>query len=271
MMNRATARREPAPGFANHPDYRVDFEPCAKRVRAVFGGETIACSTRVMLMRETRYMPVYYFPRVDVRMDLLTRTDHSSFCPFKGDASYWTIDAGSQTAENAAWSYEAPYQETAPIKDTMAFYWDRVDAWYEEDEEVFVHARDPHVRIDILDSSRPVRVTLGGETVAETTRARFLFETGLPTRYYIPAADVRMNLLTPSETRTRCPYKGAAVYWSAALGGAAFEDVAWSYPAPLQESARIKNYLCFFDERVDEITVDGAPVEKPKTAWSRGA
>ena len=269
-MGEVTALRQPAPGFAKHPDYRVGFETCAKRVRAVFGGETIACSTRAMLMRETRHIPVYYFPRDDVRTNLMTRTDNTSFCPFKGDASYWTIGAGGRTAENAVWSYEAPFQETAQIKDYMAVYWDRVDAWYEEDEEVFVHARDPHVRIDILDSSRPVRVVLGGETVAETTRARFLFETGLPTRYYIPAGDARMDLLTPTETRTRCPYKGEAAYWSAEIAGAAFEDVVWSYPAPVHESARIKDYLSFFNERVDEITVDGVPVAKPETKWSKG-
>ncbi len=116
-----------------------------------------------------------------------------------------------------------------------------------------------------------MRVVLGGETVAETTRARFLFETGLPTRYYMPADDVRMDLLSPAATKTRCPYKGAAVYWSATLGGALFEDVVWSYPAPIHESARIKDYLCFFNERVDEITVDGAPLEKPVTKWSEGS
>ena len=269
-MSNMTALRQPAPGFAEHPDYRVDFAPCAKRVRVMLGGETIACSTRVMLMRETRHIPVYYFPRDDVRTEAMTRTDHSSFCPFKGDASYWSIEAGGKTAENAVWSYQNPFAETAQIKDAMAFYWDRVDAWYEEDGEVFVHARDPLVRIDILDSRRPVRVVLGGETVAETERARFLFETGQPTRYYIPADDARMERLTRTETRTRCPYKGEAVYWSAEAGGETFEDVVWSYPAPVHESARIEGYLCFFNERVDEITVDGAPVAKPATKWSKG-
>ncbi len=270
-MSNVTALRQPAPGFAEHPDYRVDFAPCAKRVRVVFGGETIADSTRVMLMRETRHIPVYYFPRADVRFEAMTRTDQASFCPFKGDASYWSIEAGGRTAENAVWSYENPFAETTQIKETMAFYWDRVDAWYEEDEEVFVHARDPHVRIDILESHRPLRVVLGGETLAETTRARFLFETGLPTRYYIPADDARTDLLTPTETRTRCPYKGEAIYWSAEVGGGVFDDVVWSYPAPLNENARIKDYLCFFNERVDEISVDGAPVDMPETKWSKGS
>jgi uncharacterized protein (DUF427 family) len=194
-----------APGFAKHPHYSIDFIPCAKRVRVMFGGETIADSTAVMMLKETRHLPVYYFPRGDVRTDLLRPTEHSTFCPFKGDAVYWSVTAGGKTAENAVWSYEAPYDEVPEIKDYMAFYWDRMDAWFEEDEEVFVHARDPNVRVDVLLSHRPVRVVVGGETVAETTNARFLFETGLPVRYYIPKEDVRMDLLEDSGTSTRCP------------------------------------------------------------------
>ncbi len=263
-MSQASALRRPAPGFAEHPGYRVDFAPCAKRVRVMLGGETIACSTRVMLMRETRHIPVYYFPRDDVRTEAMTRTDHSSFCPFKGDASYWSIEAGGKTAENAVWSYQNPFAETAQIKDAMAFYWDRVDAWFEEDEEVFVHARDPFTRLDVLDSHRPLRVVVGGKTVAQTTRARFLFETGLPPRHYIPEDDVRMDLLVPSETRTACPYKGTASYYSLRLHGKTHEDLAWTYREPLPETARLKGYLCFFSEKVDAILLDSEALPKRK-------
>lgn len=255
-------------GFARHPDYRVEFQPCDKRLRVVFAGETIADTTDVQLLYETRHIPVYYFPRADVAQKFLRRTDHQTFCPFKGEAAYWTVDVGGRRAENAVWTYEEPFDEVAEIKDYVAFYWDRMDAWYEEDEEIFVHARDPRVRIDILDSSRPVRVMLGGQTVAESTRARFLFETGLPTRYYIPAEDVAMALLTPSETRSACPYKGTAQYWSARTGDSVHEDVVWSYADPVPESARIKDYLCFFNERVDATFVSGQEVAKIKTKWS---
>ncbi len=120
---------------------------------------------------------------------LLAPTAHQTFCPYKGDASYWTVTVGDKTAENAVWSYRDPFDEVVAIKDYVAFYWNKMDAWYEEDDEIFVHPRDPYKRIDVVNSSRPVRVVLGGETVADTKRARFLFETRLPTRYYIPIDD----------------------------------------------------------------------------------
>lgn len=255
-------------GYAVHTGYAITFEPCAKRLRVMFNGETIADSTNVHLMHETKHIPVYYFPRADVRADLLTATDLSTHCPFKGAASYWTVTVGDKIAENASWSYTAPYDEVADIKDTMAFYWDRMDHWYEEDEEVFVHARDPYKRIDIVPSSRPVRVVLGGKTVAASTQALFLFETGLPTRYYIPAGDVTSDLLEATNLATDCPYKGRACYWSATVGGKTFENIVWGYPNPVPESAAIKNHLCFFNEKVDAILVDGAEVLCPQTPWS---
>ena len=151
----------------------------------------------------------------------------------------------------------------------MAFYWGKMDAWLEEDEEIFGHATDPYHRVDVRTSSRPVRVLLAGEAIAETNRARFLFETNHPTRYYIPKEDVRMDLLEPSENQSVCPYKGDAVYWSARLGGELHEDVVWSYPDPRAECPQIKGLVCFFNERVDDIFVDGEPVPKVETSWSR--
>ena len=256
-------------GFKTNPDYRITFEASPRRVRVNFAGETVADSTNAHLLFETRHLPVYYFPRADVRMDLLTATDHHSFCPYKGQASYWTLRAGGRVAENAVWGYPVPYEEVAAIKDYVAFYWDRVDHWYEEDEEIFVHPRDPYKRVDVVQSSRPVQVVLGGEVVAETRRARFLFETRLPTRYYIPPEDMRMDLLVPSAKKTRCPYKGEAHYWSAKLGDRIFEDIVWSYPEPIAECPKIQGYLCFFNEQVDEIRVDGKTVPRPVTPWSK--
>ncbi len=249
--------------FDRHPGCRVDFEACAKRVRTVFNGETLADSTQVRLLRETGHVPVYYFPRADLRPDLLAASDHRTFCPFKGEASYWHVTAGGRRAENAVWSYEAPFEEVAGIKDYMAVYWNPMDAWYEEDEEVFVHARDPHVRIDVLASRRPLEVVLGGETVARTTAALLLFETGLPVRYYIPREDVRMDLLKPSDRRTACPYKGTAGYYAAEAGGKVHEDIAWVYPEPLPEVGRIKDLLCFYGEKVDAMIFGGQELPRP--------
>src|SRR3954471_16373471 len=205
-------------GFKNNPDYRILFELSPRRVRVAFNGATIAHSTKAHLLFETRHLPVYYFPWEDVRMELLAPTAHQTFCPYKGKASYWTVRVGDQTSENAVWGYPDPYDEVAALSDFVAFYWDRVDHWYEEDEEIFVHARDPYKRVDAIFSSRHVQVILGGEIVADTRRAHFLFETRLPTRYYIPPEDVRMDLLVPSHKTSACPYKGKARYYTAKIG-----------------------------------------------------
>lgn len=244
------------------------METSPRRVRVEFGGEVIADSLRTLLVRETKHVPVYYFPKPDVRMDLLSATGHATHCPFKGDASYWTIGAGGRTSENAVWGYEDPFVECARLEDHVAFYWNKVDRWYEEDDEIFVHARDPYKRVDVVRSSRPVKVILGGETVAESVNARFLFETGLPTRYYLPPGDVRRELLTPSDAASSCPYKGNAVYWTAAAGGRVFENIVWSYPEPIPEMPGIKGLMCFFNEKVDDILIDGVSIEKVETPWS---
>ena len=257
-----------APGFRDNPDYRIMFEPSPRRVRVVFDGTSIADSSAAHLLFETRHLPIYYFPRADVRFDLLRRTEHHTYCPYKGTASYWTIVAGERQSENAVWGYPEPFAEVAAIKDYVAFYWNRVDHWYEEDDEIFVHARDPYKRVDVVNSSRPLKVVVGGETVADTNRARFLYETRLPTRYYIPPEDVRMDLLLSSDKVTACPYKGTARYWSVKVGERVFPDIVWSYPDPIPECPKIKDYLCFFNEHVD-IVLDGAPVPRPVTPWSK--
>src|SRR5690606_39262907 len=121
-------------------------------------------------------------------------------CPYKGDASYWSIAAGDRMIENAVWSYEHPLPAAELVGKYLAFYWDKIDHWFEEDEEIFGHPRDPHHRIDVRSSSREVGVRFGGDTIAETRRGQFLFETGLPPRYYIPPEDVRIDLLVPTHT-----------------------------------------------------------------------
>ncbi len=254
----------PAPGYRDKPEHFVEFEPVAKRIRVTFGGENIVDTTDALILFERGHVPIYYVPRKDAAMALLAKTDHSTHCAFKGDASYYTVSAGGRTAENAVWSYELPFDEAAGIRDHLAFYWGRMDHWFEEDEEVFVHARSPRMRVDILDSSRSVRVVLA---VAETTRARFLFETGLPTRYYIPRADVSAELL-PSDTHTQCPYKGTASYHSARVGDTVHEDIVWYYPDPVHERAGIRDYLCFYNEKVDAVFVDSIEQERPVTKWS---
>ena len=250
-------------------EHRIVVEESPRRVRCTFNGETVAASTNMKLMHETRHLPVYYFPLEDVRQDLLERTDHSTHCPHKGDASYWSVRVGDKLAENAMWSYEDPINKVANIKGLVAFYWNKLDHWHEEDEEIFVHARDPYKRIDTVLSARHVQVELGGEKIADTTRAHCLFETGLPTRYYIPREDVRTDLLQPSDLLTACPYKGVAHYYSANIGGTPFDNIVWTYPEPVADCPKIKDLLCFYNENVGQIIVDGQAEEKPATKWSK--
>ncbi|MGZ4201880.1 MAG: DUF427 domain-containing protein [Thermoleophilaceae bacterium] len=252
------------------PEYRglIYFEDSPRRMRAVLGGETVVDSSRAKLLHEHGHLPVYYFPEEDVRMDLLEPSDHSTTCPWKGEASYWSVRVGDRVAENAVWSYLDPLEDAPPLEGYYAFYWNEMDEWYEEDEPAIVHARDPYHRVDILESSRHVKVSLGGETLAETTRALALFETGLPTRWYFPAEDVRSDLLEPSDRRTGCAYKGYASYWSVRVGDELEEDVVWTYRDPTRDAARIKDRLAFFNERV-ELEVDGELQERPETQWSR--
>jgi uncharacterized protein (DUF427 family) len=257
-----------SPSFCDGLRFR--WEDSRRRVRVVFAGVTIADSIRVMLLHEFGRLPVFYFPLEDVRMDLLEATKHSTHSPLKGDASYWTVRSGDRVAENAAWSYPNPLPEGPQIKGYIAFYWDKMDAWYEEDEQVFAHARDPYKRVDVLPSSRHVRVVLGGLTIADTSHPRLLLETGIPTRYYIPEQDIRMDLLEPTESSSHCPYKGQASYWSAHIGNRVFKDIVWSYRDPLPDCSKIEKLLCFYNERVDAIYVDGERIAVPITPWSKG-
>lgn len=256
-----------SPSFDQELRYR--WEDSRRHVHMVFANVTIADSKRVMLMHEYGHLPVFYFPVEDVRMDVLEATNHHTSSPLKGEASYWSIRVGDRVAENAAWSYRNPPPDGPQIQNYMAFYWNSMDAWYEEDERVFAHARDPYKRVDILPSSRHVQVILGGVTIVDTWHPRILIETGLPIRYYIPEEDVRMDLLEATETTTRCPYKGQASYWSARVGDKVFDDIVWSYQDPLPACLPIEKLLSFFNERVDAIYVDDELLPRPKTIWSR--
>ncbi|MGH3318860.1 MAG: DUF427 domain-containing protein [Streptosporangiaceae bacterium] len=233
------------------PAHLLYFEPSPKRVRVELGGETIADSEGMRLLHESRLTPVYYFPESDVRRDLLVPTDHATRCPVKGQASYWSVVVGGRRAENAAWGYPEPLPSAPWLAGYVAFDWGAMDAWYEEDEQVFVHPRDPYTRIDVLRGSRKVRVRVDGTVVAETSRPSLLFETGLPARYYLPSEDVRTDLLESSDTVTRCPYKGAASYWSVRSGDGLVRDAVWSYPEPFHDAEPVAGMFCFYDERVD--------------------
>lgn len=244
----------------------VWIEPSPRRVRVMFGGETIADSTNVLLVWEPRRLATYWFPVADVKTEFLHAAAERNGDGGAGIAR-WDVRVGDRRADNAAWGYPEPDADRAPLKDHVAFFWNQMDAWFEEDDEVFVHPRDPYHRVDVVQSSRHVVVEVDGTVVADTTRPRLLFETGLPTRYYIPKLDVRMDLLERTDSSTQCPYKGTAIYWSVRAGGTVHDDLVWSYPAPIPESQRIENLLSFYNEKVDLI-VDGERLPRPTTRWS---
>ncbi len=251
------------------PGHWVHVSDSPRHVRVFFGGDAVADSKRVKLLREAEVLPAYYFPREDVRTDLLVPSHYKTECPVKGEASYWSIRVGGKVAGDAAWSYLAPLPDAAALKDHFAFDWPKVDKWMEEDEEIFKHARDPFKRVDGLPSRRHVRVVVDGVTVADSRRPHLLFETNHPVRYYLPQDDVRMDLLVTSATQSRCPYKGLASYWSVKLGERTFEDLVWGYMEPIPECPKIKGLFCFWHERGADIYVDGELVPAPKTKWAQ--
>jgi uncharacterized protein (DUF427 family) len=238
---------------ASAEDVRV--ERAAKRVRSYLGGEPVADTTRPLLVWEVPYYPTYYFPAADVRSELLEADGGVEQSPILGTAKTFTVSAGGKHAPAAARRYEdSPVEQ---LRDMVRFEWSAMDAWFEEDEEVFTHARDPHTRIEILASSREVRVEIDGVTVAHSHSPRLLFETGLPVRWYLPKPHVRLDLLARSETVTHCPYKGQAQTWSVRIGERLYKDVAWSYPTPLPESEKIAGMVAFYEQKVD-LLIDGA-------------
>jgi uncharacterized protein (DUF427 family) len=235
------------------PAHKLLMHQFPRRVRARFGGQTVVDTERAVLLHETGLPPQVYVPAEDIRAGLIQPTGHHTYCPFKGTASYWTVAVGGQQAENAIWSYPDPNQEAAWLKGYAGFYWNAMDEWYDEDERVEGHLRDPYHRVDVRRSARRVRVLLGDTVLADTTRPLLLSETGLPNRFYIPAEDVRHDLLEPTGTHTHCPYKGTASYWSVRAGDGKLTDAVWSYPRAEGDSAAVSGYLSFLH---DDLTVE---------------
>ncbi|MGI8876124.1 MAG: DUF427 domain-containing protein [Egibacteraceae bacterium] len=255
--NRPLSSRGPATVnyHVDGPAHRLFFDPFPRRIRAFLGGELVLDSLRAMLLHESNLMGALYVPREDV-LAALTPTEHTTHCPFKGDASYLDVAAGGQTGENAVWGYLQPQPEASWLEGYVAFYWGRMDAWFDEDEETAGHPRDPYARIDVRRTSRPVELRLRGEVVAETRRALLLSEGHLPNRFYMPRDDVPAELLEVSATHTYCPYKGVASY----LAVAGVADGAYYYPAPYDGVTLLRDHLAFHGDGL-EVRVDGEPVE----------
>ncbi|MGW2519672.1 DUF427 domain-containing protein [Streptomyces sp. NPDC001617] len=244
------------------------WEPSARWVRGRKGDVTVVDSRRPVLVWEPDLpVPQYAFPRADVREDLLRPAKNPPVGRHTGSRVFYDLEVDGELLENAAWTFPA-----ADLAEHIAFEWFRrsgrgLDHWYEEEEEIFIHPRDPHKRVDAIPSSRHVQVRVDGTLVADTRRPVLLFETGLPTRYYVPREDVRLDLLVPTDHHTGCPYKGTATYWSWRGEADVPPNVVWSYPEPLPAVGAVKGLLAFYNEAVD-ITVDGEPQERPVTPFS---
>jgi uncharacterized protein (DUF427 family) len=242
----------------------VRVEPGSKRVRAYLQGQLVADTLRPLLVWELPYYPTYYVPLDDVRAELIPTSEiHHS--PSRGDGLIHDVTVGEATAKGAAQTFpESPIVE---LRRSVRLDWPAMDEWFEEDEPIYVHPRDPYKRVDVLASSRHVVVEVGGQIVADSRQPRILFETGLPPRHYVPLTDVRMDLLRPSSTQTQCPYKGTATYWSLVVDGSEYEDVVWIYRSPLAESQKIAGLACFYNEKVD-IILDDVRQDRPQTHFS---
>ncbi|MQY24563.1 hypothetical protein NRB56_01110 [Nocardia sp. RB56] len=221
-------------------------------------------TVRPLLVWEGPHYPTYYFPVDDVHARL-EPTGASKHSPSRGEGVVHDVVVGDDVRAEAALRYpESPIPE---LREVVRLDWQAMDDWFEEDEPVYTHPRDPYHRVDILASSRHVRVEIEGRTVAESRSPRILFETGLPPRYYLPLTDVRLDLLTPSPTRTGCPYKGTAEYFTVHLDGTEHPDLVWLYRTPLPESQKIAGLACFYNEKVD-LYLDDVLQERPKTQFS---
>lgn len=240
----------------------IRTEPSPRWVRVEFNGEMVVDSRRALYVWAGSPIVTYYFPWEDVRADLLTRANSGN-----DGRQYFDLTVGDRTAKAAAWSYPDPEVDMAPLGGYVTFRWNAMDHWYEEAEEIFLHPRDPYHRVDAVPGSRHIKIELDGRLLAETRRPVLLFETGLPTRYYIPQEDIHLEYLIPSPSSSVCPYKGTASYWNVKIEGREYEDTVWGYLDPIPECPKIKGLLSFYNEKVD-ITVDGELQERPHTPWS---
>lgn len=252
-------------------------EPTAKHLRVEHGGQPVAETDHSLLVWEPRrVVPSYAVPAADVIAGLAAAPavgdgpDPSSFpvlhpgIPFAVHTmpgQSLTVSVGAEQRPHAAFRPDDPDLADHVILDFTAF-----DTWYEEDERIVAHPQDPFKRISVRRSTKNVRIEVDGEVLAESSQPRLLFETGLPTRYYLPADDVRTDLLTATDTHTWCAYKGQASYWSATVSDRTLSDLVWSYPDPLVEATEVRDLLCFLNERVD-VFVDGVREERSATEF----
>jgi len=263
------------------PETRV--HPSPKWIRATMRDRVVVDTKAALLVWEPRrVVPSYAVPVDDIAAELVPYDgpgveEHpvalglvdqpvldpsTSFLAHSTPGRSLTVRLPGDELAGAAFAADDPDLAGYAVLDWGAF-----TEWLEEEEVVEGHPRDPFDRIDCLRSSRRVVISLDGVTLADSNRPTLLFETPLPTRYYLPREDVVMELLRPSDRRSVCAYKGRAHYWSAEVGGRLVPDVAWSYADPRHDALPVRDMVAFFTERLD-LTLDGVALERPLTPWS---
>ena len=236
-------------------------EPSPRRVRGYFDDVLVFDTTRALYVWEIAYYPQYYIPLSDVRMEHLQDENHAQKLQF-GSSRLHSLTSPVRTLKSAARVYDS-----GSVAGSVRFEWDALE-WFEEDEPIIGHPRNPYIRVDSLRSHRHVRVELDGVVLAETHSPVLLFETGLPTRFYIDRTDVEFSHLEPSKTESVCPYKGiTSGYWTFRSGDSVFPDIAWAYDYPLREVAPIAGMVAFYNEKLD-IFVDGELLSRPDTIFT---
>jgi uncharacterized protein (DUF427 family) len=252
-------------GVSNYPKTITPtghVEPVPRRIRGMLGGEVVLDTTGALYVWEWPNYPQYYIPVADVNPAVLVDEQHDQKLHL-GTARRYGLRLKDISRPGSARLYGG--DAAAGLAGTVRFDWDALDAWFEEDEEVFVHPRSPYTRVDALRSTRPVRVELDGVVLAESSSPVMVFETGLPTRYYLNRTEVNFEHLVPTDTVTACPYKGkTSGYWSVRVGETVHPDLAWAYDFPTRQLLPITGLIAFYNEKVD-ITVDGQPLDRPVT------
>jgi uncharacterized protein (DUF427 family) len=241
------------------------IEPVPRRIRAMLGGKVVLDTTGASYVWEWPNYPQYYIPLADVHPGLLVDEQHTQRLRC-GTAQRHGLQVGEVSRPGSAWVYTGDV--LVGLANTVRFDWAALDAWFEEDEEIFVHPRNPYARVDALRSTRTVRVELDGVVLAESSSPVMVFETGLPTRYYLNRTEVNFDHLLPTDTVTQCPYKGkTSGYWSVRVGGTTHPDLAWAYDFPTRQLAPIAGLIAFYNEKVD-VNVNGVRLDRPTTHFS---
>ena len=242
------------------------IEPVPRRIRATLGGRVVLDTQRAVYVWEWPNYPQYYIPLADVSTDVLIDEDRVQKLS-RGTARRHGLRVDDQDRPASARVYTDDALEG--LAGMVRFEWDALDAWFEEDEQVFVHPRNPYTRVDAVRSTRTVRIELDGVVLAESSSPVMLFETGLPTRYYVNQTEVNFVHLLPADVETSCPYKGkTSRYWSARVDGAVHADLAWAYDFPTAAVNPIAGLIAFYNERVD-VFLDGQREERPVTHFFR--